>query len=138
MSSLLIFWISVGIGFLIIEMITVTFYGLAISTAAFITGLYVWYTGIQEVTILQWVIFAVVSFLSSYFFPKILMPAAVEKAQWLDIYIGQTRKVKQVWEDFKVNFDGVDYLIDIEGVKSGTKVRLTSRKWSLFYGEIVN
>lgn len=138
MSSLLIFWISIGIGFLIIEMITVTFYGLAISMAAFLTGLYVWYFGVNEVNIIQWIIFAVVSFLSSYFFPKILMPNIEEKAQWLDIYIGQTRKVKQVWEDFKVIFDGVEYLIDIEGVKSGTKVRLTSRKGSLFYGEIVN
>ncbi len=138
MSSLLVFWISIGIGFLIIEMITVTFYGLAISSAAFITGLYVWYFGLNEVNIIQWVIFAVVSFLASYFLPKLLMPKIEEKAQWLDVYIGQTRKVKQVWEDFKVNFDGVDYLIDIDGVKSGTKVRLTSRKWSLFYGEIVN
>lgn len=138
MSSLLIFWISIGIGFLIIEMITVTFYGLAISMAAFLTGLYVWYFGLSEVNIMQWIIFAVVSFLSSYFFPKLLMPNIEEKAQWLDTYIWQTRKVKQVWEDFKVIFDGVEYLIDIDGVKSGTKVRLTSRKGSLFYGEIVN
>jgi len=43
MSSLLIFWIAVGIGFLIIEMITVTFYGLAISLAGFMTALYVYY-----------------------------------------------------------------------------------------------
>ncbi|MBX9808996.1 hypothetical protein K2X92_01225 [Candidatus Gracilibacteria bacterium] len=138
MSSLLIFWISIGIGFLIIEMITVTFYGLAISMAAFLTGLYVWYFGLSEVNIMQGIIFAVVSFLSSYFFPKLLMPNIEEKAQGLDTYIGQTRKVKQVGEDFKVIFDGVEYLIDIDGVKSGTKVRLTSRKGSLFYGEIVN
>lgn len=33
MTSLILFWIAVAIGFLIVEMITVTFYGLAISLA---------------------------------------------------------------------------------------------------------
>lgn len=53
MSSLVIFWISVGIGFLIIEMITVTFYGLAISLAGFVTAAYVWYMGYIELNEFQ-------------------------------------------------------------------------------------
>ena len=81
MSSLVIFWISIGIGFLIIEMITVTFYGLAISLAAFVTALYVWYMELTEVTILQGMIFAVISFCASYFLPKLLTPKGAEKAQ---------------------------------------------------------
>lgn len=137
MSSLLIFWISIGIWFLIIEMITVTFYGLAISFAAFIVALYVWGFWWIDVTIIQWVIFAVVSLFASYFFPKWLSPSGEEKAQWLDIYIGEIKKVKEVGEDYKVTLDGIDYLVDIDGVKHGNKVELTSRKGSIFYGVIV-
>ncbi len=137
MSSLLIFWISVGIWFLIIEMITVTFYGLAISSAAFMVALYVWYFGWSVVDIPQWIIFVVVSFICSYFLPNLLTPKGEEKAQWLDAYIGEIKKVKQVGEDYKVVLDGVAYLVDIDGVKSGDKVELTSRKWSLFHGNIV-
>jgi membrane protein implicated in regulation of membrane protease activity len=62
-------------------MITVTFYGLAISLAAFVTGLYVWYTGATEVNILQGIIFALISFCASYFLPKMLTPKGEEKAQ---------------------------------------------------------
>ncbi|NRH20763.1 hypothetical protein HOO68_01820 [Candidatus Gracilibacteria bacterium] len=137
MSSLLIFWIAVGIGFLIIEMITVTFYGLAISLAGFITALYVYYFGGEDVTIIQGLIFAVVSFLASFFLPRYLSSQVEEKAQGLDSYLGETRKVKKVGEDFKVVLDGVDYFIDIDGVKVGDKVELTSRKGSIFRGSIV-
>jgi len=137
MSSLLIFWIAVGIGFLIIEMITVTFYGLAISLAGFVTALYVYYFWWEDVTITQWLIFAVVSFLASFFLPRYLSSQVEEKAQWLDSYIGEIRKVKKVWEDFKVILDGVDYFVDIDGVKVGDKVTLTSRKGSIFHGEII-
>ena len=137
MSSLLIFWISIGIGFLIIEMITVTFYGLAISSAAFMVALYVWYFGGTVVDIPQWIIFVVVSFICSYFLPNLLTPKGEERAQGLDAYIGEVKKVKQVGEDYKVVLDGVGYIIDIDGVKSGDTVELTSRKGSLFYGNIV-
>ena len=137
MSSLLIFWISVAIGFLIIEMITVTFYGLAISLAGFITALYVYLEGWVEVTITQGVIFATVSFFASSFLPRYLTSQVEEKAQWLDLYLGEKRKVKKVWEDFKVILDWVDYFVDIDGVKVGDKVKLTSRKGSIFRGEII-
>ncbi len=137
MSSLLVFWISIGIWFLIIEMIMVTFYGLAISFSAFVVALYVWYFGWSQVDIMQWVLFAVVSFFSSYFFPKWLSPKWEEKAQWLDIYIGETKKIKLVWEDCKVTLDGIDYLVDVDWASQGSRVKLMSRKWSLFYGTIV-
>jgi hypothetical protein len=60
-----------------------------------------------------------------------------EHAQGLDIYLGETRKVKKVGEDYKVVLDGVEYLIDIDGVKSGDRVELTSRKGSIFHGDII-
>ncbi len=62
-------------------MITVTFYGLAISLAGFLTALYVWYSGFTEVTISQGVVFALVTLLASYYLPKILISDTVEQAQ---------------------------------------------------------
>lgn len=137
MSSLLIFWIAVGIGFLIVEMITVTFYGLAISLAGFVVAGFVWYMGSTEIAIIQGVIFAIVSFFASFFLPRILTSQVEEKAQWLDSYLGETRKVKKVWEDFKVVLDGIDYIVDIDGVNVWDRVKLTSRKGSIFRGEII-
>lgn len=136
MTSLVLFWIGIGIGFLIIEMITVTFYGLAISLAGFITALYVWYSGFTGLTISQGVIFALITLLTSYYLPKILISNIVEQAQWLDTYLGETRKVKKVWEDYKVVLDGIDYIIEIDGVKSGDRAQLMSRKGSIFRGKI--
>ncbi len=137
MSSLTLFWIGVGIWFLIIEMVTVTFYGLAISSAWFLTALYVWYMGLTEVTISQGIVFALVTLASSYYLPRILTSQATEHLQWLDTYLGEKRKVKKVWEDYKVSLDGVDYIVDIDGVQSGDRVELTSRKGSLFHGQII-
>lgn len=137
MSSLLIFWISIGIGFLIIEMITVTFYGLAIAVASFIVAGYVWYTGALDMDTIQAVIFAIASFLAAYFIPQLLMPRGSGKTQWLDIYLGEKRKVKKVGDDYKVTLDGVAYLVDIDGVQSGDKVELTSRDGSTFSGNII-
>lgn len=41
MSNLLLFWIGTGIIFLIIEMLTATFYGLSVAIAAFVLAVYV-------------------------------------------------------------------------------------------------
>ncbi len=137
MTSLFLFWIWVGIGFLIIEMITVTFYGLAIALAGFATAWYVWYFWLTEVTIAQGVVFALVTLIASYYLPRILTSQVVEHVQWLDTYLGEKRKIKKVWEDYKVSLDGIEYIVDIDGVKSGDRVELTSRKGSIFYGNIV-
>jgi membrane protein implicated in regulation of membrane protease activity len=137
MTSLTLFWIAVGIAFLIIEMITVTFYGLSIALAAFVTGLFVWYTGLDVVTISQAALFALVSFFASYYLPRIMTPTTEEHPQGLDAYIGETRSVRKVGEDYKVSLDGVLYIVDIEGLKSGDKVKLTSRHGSVFHGKII-
>ena len=137
MSSLVLFWIWVGIVFLIIEMITVTFYGLAISLAGFLTALFVWYMGLTEVTASQGIIFALVTLTASYYLPRLMVSQAPEHLQGLDTYLGETHKVKKVGEDYKVSLDGVDYLVDIDGVKAGDRVELTSRKGSLFRGKII-
>lgn len=73
--------------------------------------------GLIEWTIAQGVVFALVTLLASYYLPRILTSQVSEHAQGLDIYLGETRKVKKVGEDYKIVLDGVDYLIDIDGVK---------------------
>jgi len=138
MTSLLIFWIAVWVIFLIIEMLTTTFYGLALAIASFFVAVYVFLSHDVWVSLTQWIIFAFTSFLISYFLPRFLTPEHAEKAQWLDIYLGEIRTVKKVGEDFKVTLDGVAYIIDIDSVKSGDKVKLTARKGSIFHGEIVS
>jgi hypothetical protein len=119
-------------------MLTVTFYGLAISFAGFLTALYVWYMGLTWVTIGQGIVFALVTLVASYYLPRILIWQVSEHLQWLDTYLGEKRKVKKVGEDYKVVLDGVDYLIDIDGVQSGDRVELTSRKGSIFHGQIIS
>jgi membrane protein implicated in regulation of membrane protease activity len=74
MSSLLIFWLAVGIGFLIIEIITVTFYGLALSIAGFVVAGFVWYTNATEISLIQGILFAIVSFFTSFYLPGLLTP----------------------------------------------------------------
>lgn len=111
MSSLLIFWISISIIFLIVEMVSVTFYGLALAVAAATTALYVWLTGATTVDVIQGVIFVTMSLLASYFLPKLLTSSTPDKPQGLDIYIGETRKVKKVGDSYKIALDGVDYLV---------------------------
>ncbi len=93
--------------------------------------------GFTAVTITQGVVFALVTFLASYYLPRMLTPTGDGHPQWLDIYIGESRKVKKSGEDYKVVLDGVDYLVDIDGVKAWDRVELTSRKGSIFHGKIL-
>ena len=74
MNELLIFWLSTGVFFFIIEMFTATLYGLSISIAAFVAAFYVWFTGEPNLSVIQAVIFAVVSAFFSYFLPKWIQP----------------------------------------------------------------
>jgi membrane protein implicated in regulation of membrane protease activity len=81
MSELLLYWIGVGILFLIVEMATTAFYGLALALSSFIVAVYVWFTGEVQVSIIQGLIFAVISTLGAYFFPKMLDESIEEVPQ---------------------------------------------------------
>ncbi|PID84022.1 hypothetical protein CSB09_03230 [Candidatus Gracilibacteria bacterium] len=139
MSTLTLFWLATGIIFLIVEIITVSFYGLSLSLAAFGVTLYVWIDGSTDFTILQGVIFVVIATLFSYFLPKWLTPDtkdAQEVPQGLDMYIGMEKMTKQVGEDLKITLDGVDYIVigDDEPLQPKQTIKIVSRKGSLFYG----
>lgn len=68
---MLLFWIGFGIIFLIIEILTTTFYGFALAIASFVVAGYVGLNNIQEIDIIQGVIFVVVGLIASFWFSKI-------------------------------------------------------------------
>ncbi len=108
--SLWIIWLSAGILFLIVEFLTATFYGFALSVAAFVVALYVYTTKEMNFTIIQGLIFAGISLVASYFFPKWLSPKTEDKPQGLDIYIGEVHKVQMHGDEIKITLNGVEYL----------------------------
>ncbi len=129
MSSLLLFWIGTGIIFLIVEMITATFYGLSVAIAAFVIAIYVWATGETSLDLLQGTIFAIVTFIAAYFLPKLLVSHMPDVPQGIDRYIGEKRKIKKVGDDFKIILDGVDYLVLCdEELQAGDMVEVVSAK----------
>ncbi len=128
--DLLYFWIGASITFLIIEMVTATFYGLSLAIASATVALYVWYTKETSLDVMQGVIFACLTFVASYTLPRLLVPWIWEEnPQWADIYIGQTRKVKWSGDEYKVTLDGVDYTIESEDeINTGDKVKILAIK----------
>lgn len=134
-SNLLLFWIGTGIIFLILELITSTFYGFALAIASFIVAMYVFFLGADVFDGIQWLIFAIIAVICSYFFPKWLTPKDPinDKPQGLDIYIGQTHKIRQFWEDFKILLDWVQYLIiSDDELENKDLVEIVDRRGSLF------
>lgn len=136
-SLLLLLWIASIIFFLIIEIATTAFYGLALALSSLGVALYVWITGETSPSVMQGVIFVVLSALGAYGFPRFFSKNTPETLQGLDVYLGKTRKVKKVGDDLKISLDGVDYLIDGSGIQSGDTVKIVSRSGSLFNVEHV-
>ncbi len=83
---------------MIIELITATFYGFALALAAFAVAIYTAFVPTAQVDIIQGSIFVVVAIIASYLFPKFFRAATgdQEKPQGLDIYIGESRRVRAV------------------------------------------
>ena len=67
---MVLFWIGFGIVFLIVELITATFYGFSLAIAAFIVAIYAAIMNSSNVDIIQGAIFAGTALVTCYFFPK--------------------------------------------------------------------
>ncbi|MFZ4461902.1 MAG: NfeD family protein [Patescibacteria group bacterium] len=120
MHELLVFWLSVGVFFLMIEMFTGTLYGLSISLAGFILAVYVYFTGETSVGIVQAIILAVTSGVFCYFFPKWFASKPGEELKiGIDRSVGETFVLKQSRDEYKIVIDGVDYLVDSRSVTDG-------------------
>lgn len=130
MSNLFYIYLASGIFFLLIEMLTATFYGLAISIASFVLAVYIYFTGDATMTIAQGVILVVISAIFAYVLPKWLRPNTPDFKSGLDAHVGQKCHLARVGDDWKVKIDGVDYLVDEDCVtpdfKEGEKVQLES------------
>lgn len=138
--NFLLFWIGAGIVFLILELITAAFYGFALAVAAFMVAIYVFFANPTAFDGIQGLIFVIFAIIFSYFFPKWLTPKGSdhEHKQGLDMYIGETRRVRSVGEDFKVKLDGVDYItVSDDDLEDKMLVEIIDRKGSVFIVEKV-
>lgn len=94
--TLIYIWVSLALMFLMVEFLTVTFYGLALSLAAGIVALYVFISHETEFSITQGIIFAVASLVFAYVLPKVLSASSPDVPQGFDRYLGEKRTVKKV------------------------------------------
>lgn len=113
-------------------MLTATFYGLSVGMACFVLAIYVYTTGDATMTVMQGVLFAIVSVIFAYFLPKWLKPHGEALKSGLDAHLGQSFRLERVGSDWKVKIDGVDYLIDDDSETPdfavGKKVRLEGHR----------
>lgn len=130
--NLFYIYLASGVFFLLIEMLTATFYGLSVGMACFVLAVYVYFTGDATMTVMQGVLFAIISVIFAYFLPKWLKPHSEALKSGLDAHIGQSFRLERVGSDWKVKIDGVDYLISDDSENSefvvGKKVRLDSHR----------
>lgn len=109
-------WFWVGIIFLIVEVLTFTFYWLAMAIASFIVALIVYLNWDTSFTIFQSLVFIFIATWFSLFAVKYLRPKKISKAVWLDSYIWANVKLEKVGDDWKIKIDWVDYLIDDDSI----------------------
>jgi membrane protein implicated in regulation of membrane protease activity len=142
MSQLLIFWLITGMFFVIIEMFTVTLYGICVSIAAFTVALYVWITKDTEVNTIQTVIFAVVSAVLSYFLPKHFQKhSGTRSDNPIDMEAGKIFVLHESKGEYRINIEGANYLVNDSCVTNefadGKKVILKSHTGSRVIVKIV-
>jgi membrane protein implicated in regulation of membrane protease activity len=138
MTTPLLIALSFGISFLLIEIVTSTFYGLSLSIASFVVAVWVYFSWALTLSLLHAVIFLILSVILSYFLPKFLTPEGKNLPQWLDKYIGETRKLKKSGDEYRVTLDGVEYVVEGDALASGKTFRIEGRKGMIFSGSITD
>ena len=132
--ELIYIWIAAGIVFLIIEMMIVTLYWLSMSIAAFVVAIYVYFIKAQEADINQFIIFVVLSTILVFTFPKFFHLSKWTGKIWTEAYVNKICKLKKVWQDWKVEVEWVDYLINDSSVDNNfeiwKKVKIISSAWT--------
>lgn len=96
MSSILLFWLGLAIGFIIIELLTATFYGLSLALASLVVWIYIYFSGDTLFEVAHAVIFVISSALFAYFLPRLLRSSSPDTPQGMDQYIDLTRAVKKI------------------------------------------
>lgn len=134
--ELLYIWLALWFLFIIIEMITVSLYWLSMSIASFLVATYVYFMSIKDIDVIQIVIFVTVSTILIFIFPKFFYLSKSDAKIWMDAYIWKKSKLKKVWDDWKIEIEWVDYLVnescenwDFYQWKS---VKIDSYEWTKF------
>lgn len=134
-------WFWIGIVFLIVEILTFTFYWLSLAIWAFFTAILVYFTKDTSINLVQALLFIAISTWFALFATKYLRPKKQVKAVWLDAYIWTTHKLEKIWDDWKIKIDGVDYLVDDESIALefwvGKKVKVLEHNSWVFKVELV-
>ncbi|MDD5213841.1 MAG: hypothetical protein PHG82_05435 [Candidatus Gracilibacteria bacterium] len=134
-------WFGAGILFLIIEILTFTFYGLSLALASFLLACMVYLNGDSSFTIVQGLIFVFLSGIFAILFTKYLRPKTKAKSVGLDVYIGSIHKLEKIGDDWKIKVDGVDYLVDDDSIVVdfgvGKKVKILEHNSGSFKVELV-
>ncbi len=87
MSSILLFWIGLAVGFIILELLTATFYGLSLALASCIVAIHIYFSGDVVFEVLHAVIFVLSSAVFAYLLPKYLVSHTPDTPQGMDQYI---------------------------------------------------
>lgn len=139
--ELLYIWLATGVFFLIIEMMTVTLYWLSMSIASFIVALYVYLFKAQSADITQFIIFVIISTVCIFIFPRFFKLSKWTAKIWMEAYIDKTYKLKKVWNDWKVEIEGVAYLINEDSVTDNfeewKKIKVIWYEWTSLNVELI-
>lgn len=141
LSNVLVIWICAGMVLLVAEALTTAFYALAMAVAAFVVAIYVAVSGEAGFSVAQGAIFALGSVLFAIFFPRWFQRSVPDKKQGMDLYVGKNYTLKIVYGHYKIEIDGVDYLVDESSVTpdfaEGKGVRLDSVEGGAFRVSLV-
>lgn len=115
---------------LILEILTTTFYGLALSIAAFSVALFVYVTKDNAFSSIHALLFLIVAVISTFLLQKFLRShSGITTTQGVERYIWEKRNIKQTWSDLKISLDGVDYPVDSDAELSvGDRVEVVGCK----------
>ena len=114
-----------------IELVTTAFFGLALSLSSFILAGYVWYTGEQNFSLIQAVLYFVISIILLVAFPRIFRKTlpTIEYPIGVKAFIGQKFHIHLTPRgDKAIDINGVSYLIlgESDDFEVGEKVELLS------------
>jgi len=116
LANLPYFWAAVGVLFLIVEVTTGTFYGLAVALAAFVTATYVLVTGDRSWALPQFLVFFGASLVLCVALPN-LMTHKGHAPVGLEATVGRPAKLRKAGEHWKIDLDGVQYLVHDDCVR---------------------
>lgn len=117
LNNLPYFWAAVGVLFLVVEVATGTFYGLAVALAAFIASAFTLVTDARAWTLPQFLVFFGASLVLCVALPNLLAHKG-HAPVGLEATVGRAAKLKKSGEHWKIEIDGVQYLVHDSSVRA--------------------